>query len=103
MSLKADSKSLAATAERIRGKVSDVRSVLDLNPDKLPFEMPPAVETGLQLLEDLGVKVPSLQQVTDRIRGELADELTAADKVLKNADQALGSIGGILSSIEWLL
>jgi hypothetical protein len=90
--------SIASVAEGLRGQVGDFRRVLDINPGSLPFDMPPQVQMGIDLLESFGVEVPSLES----LMSGAAEEQEAVDKALKNADGVLGDAIGILQKLDWL-
>jgi len=107
-------KSISGAAEDISGNVSNFREILSTSPQLSPFEYPPAVQSGIDALETVGVTLPSEDELVaianDQISAvfdELAPELNSALDVVEDA---LGFITGasddaatMLNKITWLL
>lgn len=107
-------KTVTGVAEDIRGQVTDFRGVLDLNTQLSPFTFPPQVQAGLEVANQLGIKVPSSDDLTALAQGQidkyLGGLLEDANGVLDTIDGLLGKVTTLegdlqdeLSKLTWLL
>lgn len=103
--------SISGIAKQVTGSVSGIRKVLDLNPQISPFKFPPQVNMGIQLLNQVGIKVPTPDELIGLAQGKIdmvlkgvrRPILDALGKVEGDLLGKLGGVEGILSQIDWLL
>lgn len=105
-------KSASGLAKQLTGSVGNFRQILNFNPGRLPFQLPPTVKQGIQAANSFGLKVPSADQLQQLATGQLDLILKGARRdVLSTIEQAqtqaLSGLGTtpqeILNKIEWLL
>jgi hypothetical protein len=90
---------VSGIAEGIKGEVSDFRGVLDLNTHLSPFKFPPQVEQGIQIANQLGIKVPSADELKSLALGEVDKYLGG---LLKDVNAGLDTIDGLLGNVTTL-
>lgn len=88
--------SVSGIAESIQGDISDFRGVLDVNAILSPFEFPPQVQAGLDVANQLGIKVPSTDELKQLAIGEI-DKYTAG--LISDANSVLDTIDGVLGKV----
>lgn len=95
------------------GSVTKFREILDLNPDSLPFELPPQVQQGIDLANQVlaltgsDFKVPSIDDLAletglTTILGNLGLNTEKTSEAVSEVTSTVG-VKDLLQSIEWLL
>ena len=91
--------SVSGIAKSVQGQVSDFRGVLDVNAALSPFQFPPQVSAGLELANQLGIKVPTADELKQLAVGEI-DKYTGG--LLKDVNSALDTVDGLLGRVTTL-
>ena len=99
---------IAASAS---GKLGDFRKVLAVNPSSLSLLLPPQVQLGISIANQIGLKVPTADQLQGKVNTEIQNIFkgltreagTVLDSVDGKITTGTKTVEGLLSSIDWLL
>jgi len=105
-------KTISGLAKKVTGSaVSGVREILSFNPQISPFKFPPQVQMGIELLNGMGIKVPSPDDLIGLAQGKIdmilkgvrAPVLDILGKTEQQLADKLTAAEEVLQKIEWLL
>ncbi len=108
-------KTATGLAKQVTGKTADFRKILSANPSSLSILLPPQVQMGITLANQLGLKIPTAEQLQGRANSELQKILGGLqkdahgalggilDKVDSNVLSGTKSVEDVLNKIDWLL